>query len=476
MNMQYVVIISNLLFLLLYAKSRKIICKGQQLSKVTLVFYKMGLYLLSFPVFERIVNNELTGRLSILYPLYEKKTLVRHYYAQKLSMVLILLFLGTNMLFLKQIAEQKMSVLQDGYRLVRDDYGKEDTSVVLSITQKDLTTKIIYPLSAIKYKREEVQTQIQTFEEHIETYILGDNESLDLVRTDLELKEAYEGFAFAVEWESDRYSLLDSDGTVGNEALKEPEVVMLTAVMTYEDIEEQMQFPVRIYPREKEEEELKREHYLQAIKEADEIQKTDLIFTLPQTIDGNNVTYQIPATSPNALYLLALFAVAIVIFYARDRDLRERTKKREKELLLVYSEFISQFTLFVNAGMSVRGALVRLSWEKALGQYLTQELKILARDLGNGVLEADAIEAFSKRCALGPYIKFCGLLIQNRKKGNQDLLQQLRQEAMQAFIKRKNDAIKLSEEASTKLLAPMMGMLMVVMIVIILPAFLSFRL
>ena len=52
-------------------------------------------------------------------------------------------------------------------------------------------------------------------------------------------------------------------------------------------------------------------------------------------------------------------------------------------------------------------------------------------------------------------------------------MDKLEEEAERVFLERKNTARKLGEEASTKLLIPMMLMLMVVMGIVIVPAFLS---
>ena len=52
-------------------------------------------------------------------------------------------------------------------------------------------------------------------------------------------------------------------------------------------------------------------------------------------------------------------------------------------------------------------------------------------------------------------------------------MEQLKEEADRVFLERKNTARKLGEEASTKMLIPMMMMLVIVMGIVIIPAFLS---
>ena len=68
------------------------------------------------------------------------------------------------------------------------------------------------------------------------------------------------------------------------------------------------------------------------------------------------------------------------------------------------------------------------------------------------------------------------LLSQNLRKGTKGLTQMLRMEAIQAFEERKARAKRLGEEAGTKLLAPMFLMLAVVLVIVIVPAFLSIQL
>ena len=60
----------------------------------------------------------------------------------------------------------------------------------------------------------------------------------------------------------------------------------------------------------------------------------------------------------------------------------------------------------------------------------------------------------------------------HRSKGLSDMM---RMEAIQAFENRKSTAKRLGEEAGTKLLIPMVGMLAVVFIMVMVPAFLSMQ-
>ena len=66
------------------------------------------------------------------------------------------------------------------------------------------------------------------------------------------------------------------------------------------------------------------------------------------------------------------------------------------------------------------------------------------------------------------------MLIQNLQKGSRQLADMLEKESMEAWDERKRKSRVLGEAAATKLLVPMILMLLVVMAVIMIPACLAF--
>ena len=71
-------------------------------------------------------------------------------------------------------------------------------------------------------------------------------------------------------------------------------------------------------------------------------------------------------------------------------------------------------------------------------------------------------------------MKLAGILEQNRRNGIANIRAILNAEMAQAWEERKNLARRLGEEAGTKLLGPLFIMLIIVMVIIIVPAMLSF--
>ena len=133
----------------------------------------------------------------------------------------------------------------------------------------------------------------------------------------------------------------------------------------------------------------------------------------------------------------------------------------------------------MGAGMTIRNAFFKMGedYKKQSNQrkrYVYEEIAMVCYELQSGRSETEAYDHLGKRCQVQAYMKLSALLSQNIRKGSNDLLRMLRQEADNAFTERKGLAKKLGEEAGTKLLLPMMIMLCIVMVIIIIPAYFSF--
>ena len=182
----------------------------------------------------------------------------------------------------------------------------------------------------------------------------------------------------------------------------------------------------------------------------------------------------------SSYFFLLLCITAVAVFYLKGREVEQDLEKRRKELLLDYSEIINKLILYLGAGMTIRNAFRKMGEDYKKQEisnrkrYAYEEILLLCYELQSGIPEIEAYEHLGKRCQVQPYMKLSTLLSQNLRKGSNDLMVLLRQEATGAFAERKNTAKKLGEEAGTKLLVPMMMMLCIVMVLIMIPAYFSF--
>lgn len=148
-------------------------------------------------------------------------------------------------------------------------------------------------------------------------------------------------------------------------------------------------------------------------------------------------------------------------------------------MLLDYPGLIMKFTLLVQAGMTARKAFQKIAGDyrkrkNKKERYAYEEILVVCYEMDSGVSEAEAYRRFGERCGQVKYKTFATLLIQNLQKGSRHLEDMLERESVEAWEERKRKARVLGEAAATKLLGPMVLMLLVVMAVIMIPACLTF--
>ena len=190
-----------------------------------------------------------------------------------------------------------------------------------------------------------------------------------------------------------------------------------------------------------------------------------------------------PRLDIRGLVIMGMALMTGFLLLAKEKqDLLKEQQKRKEQMIRDYPEIISKLTLFLGAGMTVKRAWKKIITDyetkgKARGErYIYEEMIRTAREMDSGVMESESYERFGRRCQVQEYMRLGALLSQNLRKGTKGLTQMLRMEAIQAFEERKARAKRLGEEAGTKLLAPMFLMLAVVLVIVIVPAFLSIQL
>ncbi len=441
---------------------------------ISAYLYKAGAYIAGKKWFRRFYSLKVRQTLQTMHPADDMRALQLHYYAGKLQVCMVVMVTCFSLLTLFSYVTYRDSVLQDGSRLIRGGYTDEEEPVSLLVTDEDGSSRLLkYELLARSYPDEQLEQMVSQFSEEIETLVLSDNKNTSEIYSNLNLQTTYADYPFEVDWESSDYGLVDSDGTVKNDETRQTQLVTLTAHLAYRDKEWECAFPIMVHPRKETALEQWIRQARQQLRAADEKSRTDEAFLLPGRLLGKEVSFRLSNEGREWMLAPLCIVLATLLFYMKDHDLDKELEKRRDGIERSYPEFVGKFVLLFGAGLSVRSVLQRISEGADLNEDLRLELKVLLRDLKNGISESEALTRFGKRLGSPLYIRFSSFLIGNLKKGNSDLLRLLQEEAENAFILRKNHAKKLGEEASAKLLFPMFLMLGVVMAVIIMPAFMS---
>lgn len=164
------------------------------------------------------------------------------------------------------------------------------------------------------------------------------------------------------------------------------------------------------------------------------------------------------------------------------KDMEKEEKKRERCMELDYAEIVNRLSLYMGAGMSTRKAWERIveNYEKEYeeeqrSRFAYNEMRTTLHEMQSGISEAAAYERFGTRCRMPAYLKLGTLLAQNLRRGTGNLAALLQEEAREAFEDRKALAKRMGEECESRLLLPMIMMLVTVLIIVMYPALVSFQ-
>ncbi len=401
----------------------------------------------------------------------------------------------------KILAVIVISIIFAGASVVMNEKGKEKTTTLTrpqpgetdEIRQINVLDKSGGLLAQLDIDVEPRQlSEKEAFEYFEKAYqetmrtMLGNNESIGHVTSDLNLCETAQNGIIELEWYSTDYELVGYDGKVNNRGFSENEEreVKLVLITRYGEYRNEYDVRVNVAAPEYDAQTQIKVHAQESIKKAADSSPQSPDIVLPEYIDGQAVDYE-PAggTSSPSLYIVLGMVSVVLIVLMEKRKGKDLLKKRKKELIYDYSEIVSKLTLLLGAGMTTR-----MAWHKIAADYneKRQSGSIDARpaydemyeadcNMQAGISEAAAYERFGKRCDTREYMKLASLLQTNIKKGTSQLRLLLEQEVNESFEKRKNMAKVKGEEATTKLLFPMLLMLGVVMAIIMIPAVMQFN-
>ncbi|MDF2886410.1 MAG: hypothetical protein K0R23_795 [Lacrimispora sp.] len=349
--------------------------------------------------------------------------------------------------------------------------------------QEDKKLLIEIPVRERQYTEKEAVDLFDRMETELQTQMLSENDSLDSIRHNLNLKTRLESLGLSVRWETSNPELIDSFGTVYNEGISDGGKEILIIAEVSDGIHKRSyQFKGKVYPPVLTMEEKQKAAFRKWADTIDTKQQTNDSLVLPDLYEEKKLKYFKPKEGSYGVLPVLGFVLAILLQIRTQVEKQKKTRLREQQLLMDYSEVVSKLVVYIGAGYTVRGAWERIA--SGYGESLNngrrtirpayEEMVKTASQLKSGMSESRAYSEFGRRCGLQPYIKLAALLDQNQKNGGKQLRNALDIEMASAFEQRKNAARKLGEEAGTKLLLPLLLILLVVMTMIVVPAFLAF--
>lgn len=432
-------------------------------------------------------KDKLTEAFQLLYPMKDYRILLQNYRKKRIRETILVLII-TLLLF----GAYAGGLLTEGNlssdnRIMREAEGGTAKTVLLQAQVADRTEKVALTIQPRSYTQKELEELFEQMGPELEQQILGNNAAADQVRSALCFLEQVEGYPFTLEYEERPYELIGADGKILNEHLTEAgEAVQIGIRVSWEGFSRVYQMQLRILPPLYSEAQRMQKALEESLLQEEANTREQESVILPDKWGDSDVLWKEQSTD-NGVLLLLFGALCIpLLWMSAKQKVEKEVKNREKALCAAYPDFVSRLTLLLGAGMTLRAAVYRMVQEERKREqknkkeqtrnYMYEELQILCNEMEAGVPEGQAYLSFGNRCGQQQYRRLVTLLNQNLKKGSKNLIAQLEYETHQALADKRAQAKQWGEEAGSKLLLPMTIMLLIVMIMIIVPAFGSFQL
>ncbi|WP_310550920.1 type II secretion system F family protein [Paenibacillus glufosinatiresistens] len=164
--------------------------------------------------------------------------------------------------------------------------------------------------------------------------------------------------------------------------------------------------------------------------------------------------------------------LAVLVPAALGMDLHSKVRQREELILMELPELLNGILLLVGAGETVQRSIVRCmeSRRDRTDHPLYREMFTLMAEWESGYSVQQAFENFSKRCAVQEVSLFTTTILLNHRRGGSDLALALRDLSRVLWEKRKAVSRTRGEQASSKLIFPMVLIFVIVMVLVGAPA------
>lgn len=351
--------------------------------------------------------------------------------------------------------------------------GLEDEPVSISLTLAEQALSEAYAEALLDDAEEELTAYLS------ETY------NMDHISGGMDLPESLD--LVEIEWHT-------SDELVMNEAgelLARPEEIPaegydmeLYANLSVGTYGRSLSYPIHISPGAITDTDRLVWQFTTSLQEAEAEGRQEETYDLPEEWDTYRLQYHILNDDWDYLLQIALFlilAVACIIYLLR-KEPEHRAEKRSEELKRDYPQFVNQMTALLMTGYTVRMAWGRMcdAYQERRNrhkrrEYVYEEMLLSRSKLTMGQPETQVYHEFADRCGHYDYQRMMEILINRIRYGeqNQTLLVE---EIIRTREIRKDECLRLARQAETRMLIPMFGMFIIVLLILFVPAFGSMNL
>ncbi|MFF2889026.1 type II secretion system protein [Paenibacillus sp. NPDC057967] len=161
----------------------------------------------------------------------------------------------------------------------------------------------------------------------------------------------------------------------------------------------------------------------------------------------------------------------VALAFRNFAEAGKRLERRKKAIITGLPDRMSKLMLLVSAGETVQRAFVRcLEGIENLSHPLDKEWGAAVAAMNNGQSFSIVLERFNRSCAVQEASLFTTVMLLNYRKGGEHFVLAVRELSYSLWEKRKGLARISGEEASSKLVFPLVGVMFIMMIIVAAPA------
>lgn len=420
-------------------------------------------------------------------------------WGNKITLLLLgLLFVTfiSSVLFLQENAihhKNKGNLVGKGEEISRPSFGQGETKARVKLSLESGKIKreeeLYIPIKEMPPQTEDEKAVAKIAEKLTEEFIKGKNKSLKSVEEDLFLPASdysMGNLGVKISWSS-KEKCITSNGKVelppygsGNRKM------ILDARLEKGEVVLNKSFQVTLMESKRivsdEQKVIAGKRAIEKkLKEGDLLKVENQKVLLPKQIEklhGLYINWIIPPSPQDhsdIIFLLFGVGILILLLILLDQDISRKIKKRRESIQMDFPDFLNKFILLVNAGLSISRVWGKISEESEKKTPLYMELALTLGEIKSGRPEIKAYEDFALRCRVMEVTKFVSVIEQSLRKGNKELVTVLRLQAGECWQMRKNTVKRLGEEASTKMLLPLMLMFIAIVLIVATPAIIALQ-
>lgn len=362
--------------------------------------------------------------------------------------------------------------------IMRPAVDESDTTEELQYKVYDKTEDITIDVPAVLHSKEEKENLISKAKEEIDETFKGENDDLDNINRAIVMKEKYSDGMVKAEWQLSDYKIIGAEGNINYDNLNKDTIIEANVTLTCENISDVYSFSFQVKPLDTDSSYGIDYYVKKAIKDLFDTDEERV--ELPDKVGDVNVSWSKKYTYlGEKIGILGAFA-AVLMIVGQIKEEKSKKEKHIKRLTSDYPKIVESLALYVGAGLSIKNAMYRICEEYIRRRANKIEagfegiLKV-CKEMEEGRSELKAYEELGIYCPTKEYRRLSSLLCNNLKKGTKGMIEELDKEEKEAFEMQKQYVKVAGEEASTKLLFPMIGLLGIVLVIIIAPSILNMQ-